>query len=164
MHSFVRALAGASAITGGLVLLCLILMTCISIVGRALISAGLGPVEGDFEFVEAGVAFAIFAFLPWVQFSRGHATVDLLAPLFGATLNRWLDALADVLMMLVALVITWRLALGLLDKKSYFETTFILQYPVWWAYAACLAGAVIWCLVCVYSTSASMRNAVRGTR
>ncbi len=55
---------------GGVVLVLLTIMTCISIVGRAGLTIGLRPVKGDFELIEAGVAFAIFAFLPWCQFTR----------------------------------------------------------------------------------------------
>jgi hypothetical protein len=36
-----------------------------------------GPVKGDFEVVEAGIAFSIFAFLPICQLHGGHATVDI---------------------------------------------------------------------------------------
>ena len=54
-------------------------MTVVSIVGRASLTWAwvLGPVPGDFELVEVGTGFAVFAFLPWCQLKRGHATVDL---------------------------------------------------------------------------------------
>ena len=53
-------------------------------------------------------------------------------------------------MALVILLITWRLFAGMQDKLRYGETTFLLQFPVWWAYAACLAAACIACIVSLY--------------
>ena len=58
----------------GLVLSALILLICVSIVGRTI---GIGPINGDYELVEAGIAFSIFAFLPLTQITAGHATVDI---------------------------------------------------------------------------------------
>jgi hypothetical protein len=37
----------------------------------------LGPVPGDFEIVSMGAGIAIFCFLAWAQFNRGHITVDV---------------------------------------------------------------------------------------
>ncbi len=51
--------------------------------------------------------------------------------------QRAVDIVSDVLMLVVWLVLTWKLGEGMLEKKEYLETTFILQMPVWWAYAFC---------------------------
>lgn len=147
---FFEVLARLTAYLGGLVLLGIVVMTCISIAGRALHGAGLGPIPGDFEMVEIGVGFAIFAFLPWCQIKRGHATVDLLQARFGRRLNAAIDLVSDVLMFVAAALIGWRLWQGMLDKKSYSETTFILQFPVWITYAAALAGAAVFVAVSLY--------------
>lgn len=157
LAGMMRALATTMALAGGLVLLALVALTCISVAGRALVGLGLGPVPGDFELVEMGVAFAVFAFLPWCHLNRGHATVELLTRYLGRTANAWLDLMADLLMFLVAALIAWRLALGTLDKRSYHETTFILEVPVWWAYAACLLGAVVFTVVALYCVGRSLR-------
>jgi TRAP-type C4-dicarboxylate transport system permease small subunit len=161
MAKAMHALAAAMALAGGLVLLALVAMTCVSVAGRALAGLGLGPVPGDFELVEMGVAFAVFAFLPWCQLNRGHAAVELLTRCFGRTANAVLELVADLLMLLVAALITWRLALGALDKRSYHETTFILQAPVWWAYAACLVGALVFTVVALYCAGRSLRAVMR---
>ena len=50
---------------GGFLLTAAAIMTIISIAGRAMIWAGLGPVLGDFELVELAVVVAVFSFLPW---------------------------------------------------------------------------------------------------
>jgi len=64
MHSFVRTLARVTALVGGLVLLGLVIMMTVTILGR---STGLGELTGSYELLEAGIAFAIFSFLPITQ-------------------------------------------------------------------------------------------------
>jgi TRAP-type C4-dicarboxylate transport system permease small subunit len=145
----VTGLARALAIIGGIVLVIITLITVISITGRAFIWAGLRPVPGDFELVEAGVGFAVFAFLPWCQLNRGHATVDIFTSFLPNQVNRHIDVLAEVLMTIAITFIAWRLWFGLQDKIRYGETTFILQYPVWWAFAAAQGPAGGGGLVCV---------------
>ncbi|KPA21485.1 Tripartite ATP-independent periplasmic transporter, DctQ component [Shimia sp. SK013] len=152
-------LSRAVAIAGGIILIALVIMVCASITGRALIPLGLKPVSGDVELLEMGMAFAIFAFLPYCQYVRGHARVDLFQASFGQMGNRFLDLIADLGMAVAAIVIAWRLWLGMLDKKSYFETTFILQVEIWQAYAGAMLGAgtfVIVSLFCVWRSLKAM--------
>lgn len=162
MTRFVSGLARGTALTGGLVLSALILMTCISIAGRALSGAGLGPVPGDFELVEAGIAFCIFAFLPFCQLKAGHATVDVFTSGLSDRANRWLLAFWELPMAAVAMLIAWRLALGGQGKMANGEITFLLQFPVWWAYAACLIPAVVGVVVALWSAWDRLRAAATG--
>ena len=152
MIGFIYRLANWLAIAGGLVLTAITLMIVVSVSGRALIDVGLGPVPGDFELVEIGTGIAVFFFLPWCYLKGGHATVDLLYMHMPAWAQRAVVAISDVLMLLVWLVLTWKLWEGMLEKREYLETTFILQMPIWWAYAFCLVGAVIGCICYVAKT------------
>ena len=155
----VDALARAVALAGGLVLIGVIVATCISIAGRSLVGLGLGlgPISGMFDWTEIGVGFAIFCFLPWCHLARGHASVDLFQPAYPPLLNRVLDVAIDVAMLVVAIIIAWRLYLGMLDKQRYGETTFIAQVPVWTAYAAGLVGAVAFVIVAAFCVLRSGR-------
>lgn len=155
----VERIAFWTAMAGGAVLVALVLLTVISIAGRGLIFAGLGPIPGDFELVEAGTAFAVLAFMPLCQFHRGHVTVDLFLARAGRRPNAMIDVIANLLMTAAAGVLTWRLFDGLRDRLTYNETTFILQFPVWWSYAACLFGAVVFTLVCAYTVARSLGEA-----
>ncbi|EDP65218.1 hypothetical protein BAL199_01689 [alpha proteobacterium BAL199] len=156
MKAAVERLAVWTALAGGLVLVALVCMTCVSIVGRAFSVFGLGPIPGDYELVEIGIGFAAFAALPWCHLNRGHATVELFTPLLGQPLNRLLDALIDLAILATAVLLTWRLAVGMLDKKAYFETTFILAIPTWHAYALGLVGAVVFCIAAVWRAGDSL--------
>ena len=148
-----EALAKRLAVLGGIVLVGLIAMSVVSITGRNLtfLDAGLGPVPGDFEIIEAGCAFAVFSFLPWCQFQQGHVTVDILTRLMSARKQTVLELAGNIVMTAAAGLIAWRLALGMLDKHRYGETTFILQFPAWWGYAAAMLGAVLFSLVAAYT-------------
>jgi len=170
IKGFMMALARFMAVLGGIVLSLLIVLTCISIAGRILnglfhsnfmegfapgfsswmIGIGVGPVNGDFELVEAGVAFAIFAFLPLCQITAGHASVDVFTNFLPRGFNRFSRMVIEIVFAAVLVLIAWRLYEGMMSKKGYGETTFLLQFPIWWAYAASFAGAVLTAFIGVY--------------
>lgn len=147
---YFEQLAKITAVFGGLVLIGITFLTCLSIVGRAMIGFGLGPIKGDFELVEAGVGFAVCAFLPWCQFQRGHASVDLFTNMLSATINRWINLIAETVMALAVFVMTWKLWDGMASKHQYGDTTFILEMPTWWPYAACFAALIVACIIAAY--------------
>ena len=166
LHRAVAQLANVMALLGGLVLCLLVVMVCVSISGREisdlayggtlgtlgdwLIARGVGPISGDFELVEAGVAFAIFAFLPLTQLGGAHAKVDVFSKALGAKTDRALSTFWSVVMAAIIVLITWRLFAGMQDKLRYGETTFLIQFPIWWAYAACLVAGVAASIVSLY--------------
>lgn len=167
LHPLFLWLARIMAILGGLVLTALVLLTVVSVLGRALngtlhlgwvqalaagpaqrlLDSGVGPVLGDFELVEAGIAFTIFAFLPLAHVSGSHATVDLFTAALPGVVNRLLSALWELVFAVALIVIAWRLYEGMQGKMRYNETTFLLQFPVWWAFAASFAAAAVAALV-----------------
>jgi TRAP-type C4-dicarboxylate transport system permease small subunit len=156
----VYGLARYVAIAGGLVLTAIVAITVLSVVGRAFIWAGLGSIAGDYELVEAGVGFAIFAFLPWTHLIRGHAVVSIFTDFFSARANAWIMVVSDTLMLAIAAFIAWRHWLGTVDKFNYGETTLLLRMPLWWAYAAGLVGAAALVIVAAYVFARSVREAL----
>ena len=66
----------------------------------------------------------------------------------------------DLLLLLTAAFIAWRLYHGMLDKQSYRESTFILRMPVWWTYASGLVGAGVGVVVAAYCSVRSAMNVV----
>lgn len=169
MHKLMMQMARSMAYLGGAILTLLIVLTCVSIAGRLLngifhgdlmqgIAPGFsswmtgwtGPVNGDFELVEAGVAFAIFAFMPLCQITAGHASVDVLANGFPRRVQRFLRMATEVIFAAVLVLIAWRLGAGLAGKYANGETSFLLEFPVWWAYAASLVAATVAAIVGIY--------------
>jgi len=162
IHRAAVQIAYIFAVIGGVVLSLLILITCASILGRTLnsilyldivtatapavaqwlIDVGVGAIRGDFELVEAGMAFCIFAFLPLTQLSASHASVDVVVNLLPRGVRRSLILLAEILFAVVLVIIAVQLYDGMGRKLRSGETTLLLQFPVWWSYALSLIGAV----------------------
>ena len=143
-------------------LLVVTLVTDASIIGRALIPIGLRPIAGDFEIVEAGTAFAIFCFMPLCQFSRRHAVVDIFTMAFPPVVLRVIGVIVDIGFAIVITVIVWRMGIGLGDKFGNGQTTFILQMPVWWTYAAGMVGGLAWLAVSYFCLAESLATLLTG--
>ncbi len=181
-HKFVRGIALISAVVGGIVLTALIILTTLSILGRSLskamhsgwaetwlggfaewiIRVGIDEINGTYEFTEAGVAFAIFAFLPICQFYGGHATVDVFTSGLGERTVKVLRAFWEVVLTITILFVTERLWDGMLRYWNNGETTLFLQFPVWWSYALSVAAAIIACVTAIYCAFARIVEAATG--
>lgn len=159
ISGFLTGLSRLLAMLGGILLLAITALVVLSVSGRALIWAGLGPIPGDFELVEAGTALAVFCFLPWCQLQRGHVSVDIFADWLGPRIDTALTVLFDLAMTVAAGFILWRLWAGMQDKMQYNETTYILQFPVWWGYAVCVPVSAVFVLICAWT---AVRGLVEG--
>ncbi|SFE77645.1 Tripartite ATP-independent transporter, DctQ component [Sulfitobacter brevis] len=177
MHRLVPFLARSTALLGGLVLLGLILLTTASIIGRSvnklmhggffqdsmggiselILSTGVGEINGNYELLEAGVAFAIFSFLPICQLYGSHATVDVFTSALPQRATRWIVFFWEAVLAAVILLIVWQLFGGMERYIRNGQTTLFLQFPVWWAYAASFAAGVVAVITAFYC--AAMRAA-----
>jgi TRAP-type C4-dicarboxylate transport system permease small subunit len=155
----VLALASGLAIAGGVSLAAVTVITVLSVIGRALIPIGLAPVPGDVELVQAGILFAVFVFLPWCHLERGHAIVAVLTDRFPVRFSAIAEFIWDVVMVVVAAFIAWRLWIGLTDKYGNLESTFILRLPLWIVYSGGFIGAVMFVIAAVYCAARSGSNA-----
>jgi len=161
MHRFISTLARGMALLGGTMLGALVVMTCLSILGRQVntllhtdllqglapgfaawaLGTGVGPIFGDYEMTEMGMAFALFCFLPLCQLTVGHARVDVFTSFLGARANRLLRLLIEIALAVALVLIAWRLQVATQARMSTGQTTYLLEWPVWWAYAAsCIAA------------------------
>lgn len=160
LYRISNAFAVTLAISGGLVLLGIVVLTCVSIIGRAFVplDIGLGPIRGIYDYTEIGMAAAVFGFLPLTQLRDAHARVDLFQGIYPSFVNLVLDLLFNVAMFIAALYGTYRLYLGMLDKLSYNETTLIAQVPVWQGYALSLIGGAGFVFVSAFCILRSLRR------
>ena len=106
--------------------------------------------NGSYELLEAGVAFAIFSFFPVCQLYGAHATVDVFTSRLPARATRALMAFWEVVLTAILILISWRLYEGMQRYIGNGETTLFLQFPVWWGYAASVAASAVTCIVAVY--------------
>ena len=159
MHGFFLSLSKLMAVLGGIVLSILILLICVSIIGRTI---GIGPINGDYELVEAGIAFSIFAFLPLTQITASHATVDIFTNSLPPKIQRLLLAVIETFFAAMLVMVAWQLREGMFDKLERGQTTFLLQFPVWWAYALSVFGAFAAAIVGTYTAFARVYEAFTG--
>jgi len=178
LHRVIKTLAHGAALVGGAVLMGLVVLTTLSIVGRELsklghglgdgglgaliLATGVNEIRGTYELTEAGVAFAIFAFLPICQFYGQHATVDVFTSGLRGKAQAWLRAFWEVVLSVIVIFITMRLSGGFERYWNNGETTLFLQFPLWWAYATALCAAVVASIVAAYCAVARVLEAATG--
>jgi TRAP-type C4-dicarboxylate transport system permease small subunit len=181
MYRIMDKLARLFALLGGTVLSALIILTCLSVIGRSLnsilhsdalqalgglsetlLATGVGPINGDFELVEAGMAFVIFAFIPLCQLNGAHASVDIFTAAFSDRFNRALRMVIEIVFAAVLVIIAYQLFQGMMSKLNSGQTTLLLQYPVWWSYAVSLSGAVVAAIIAVYLAIMRLAEAATG--
>jgi len=128
------------AIMGGGVLCLAMIITVISIVGRAV---GIGPVDGDFEVMEISTAIAVFSFMPYTQMIRGHVLVDVFTQNLPRPALRILDTIGMTAVAIVALMWLWRMPLGAYDFYQFGDETTVLRYMRWWSFIVILPSVVL---------------------
>jgi len=136
-------------------------------------------VKGDFELVEIGAAVAVFCFLPWCQLNRGHVRVDIISRVIPGRLDALLELIGDLAIALIAIIITWRIWMGMGERVTWFsqevrdtlgfgykpfsvETTFILGWPTWYGYAVGFIGCLLFSIVALYTVWRSINEVIAG--
>jgi TRAP-type C4-dicarboxylate transport system permease small subunit len=129
MSRFERAVVPALGLLAAALMFCLMLLTCVDVVGRYFFNS---PVVGGFETTEMLLAALIFAGLPLVTLRGDHITVDLLDPITPAWLFRVLHVVATLIGVACTAYLAWRLGLRAAELASRGETTSQLGFPVAW--------------------------------
>lgn len=140
MSRFDRAVVPALGAVAAALMFCMMLLTCVDVVGRYFFNR---PVTGGFEMTEMLLAALIFAGLPLVTLRGDHITVDL----FDAVTPGWLFRVQHVVATLVGAACTgflaWRLWLRAAELASRGETTSELGFRIaWLAWAMSLLMAL----------------------
>ncbi|MEM6762065.1 MAG: TRAP transporter small permease [Pseudomonadota bacterium] len=163
-RSIASALVTVWALTGGLVLVGVVLVNAYSVVSAALLNR---PFAGDFELTEMGTAIAAFCFLPYAQLTGAHVSADIFSSGAGPKARAFMAALASAIAAAVAALLTWRMAAGLQDYREFLEFTGILAIPVWWAFVPALISLVLLvvaALVCLVDALSKARGQRRATQ
>ena len=151
-------LAELFAYAGGAIFVVIALLSVGSIVSRALFSR---PLQGDYELVQYATAVFVSLCLPLTQLRRANIIVDFFTVKAQPSTRAWLDAFGALLLAFVMAVLAWRLTAGMLSMREVGETTTILGWPLWIAYAAMVPGVALTAVLGVTSALADMREALR---
>jgi TRAP-type C4-dicarboxylate transport system permease small subunit len=157
-------IAGVLALVGGIILTGVMIVAVVSIIGRYSRRTGLpgldrlGPVPGDFEIVSMGAGIAIFFFLAWAQFNRGHITVDIFISRLPPRGKAALSVIGNLLLTILAVILAQQVGIGMEEKQRFGETTAILQIPTWWSYAGGIVGLWSFAIVSGYTVWRSLNE------
>lgn len=143
-ETVLRRVVTGWALCGGGVLLALAAVTGFSVLRDLTFGR---PYAGGFELVELGAALAAFSFLPYAQHARAHATADLLSRRAGPRTVAAADLLAAATALLIAMLLFWRMSVGMADYRADGETTLILRIPLWWAFPPILVSLALLAIV-----------------
>ncbi len=157
LPAWLTALCRIFAGIGGVTLLAMMLMTVASVVLRTVTGK---PIPGDFELVEVGCAITIFCFLPWCQSTSGNVLVDFFTQKTGARINHLLEAFGDLIYLLLAALLLWRLTYGGLEMHQYGEQSMVLRIPIWWSFIIILPAMALLTATC----AATMMGHLKGAR
>ena len=155
MNVFLRRLAVLFAMAGGLAGCAVALMTVASVTGRAITSQ---PIPGDIELTQFGTGFCIALCLPWAQLHGSNIIVDFFTQGVRERTLRVLDAFGAFLLSLMVGVLAWRTAAGALAVHDAFETTMILELPMWIAYAVLAPGFALTAVIALVQVKLHLRG------
>jgi len=122
---FDRLFVPALGVLSAVVLFCLMVLTCVDVIGRYFLNH---PVYGGFEITETLLAALIFCGLPLVTLRNDHITVDL----FDAITPDWIYRLQHIGACVVGFASTgylaWRLWARAVALAAAGETTAQLKF------------------------------------
>jgi TRAP-type C4-dicarboxylate transport system permease small subunit len=117
---FDRAIVPTLGYVAAVVMFCLMLLTCVDVVGRYFLNR---PLPGGFELTEMLLAALIFAGLPLVSLRNEHVTVDLFDPVTPDWLFRIQHVVACAIGFACTGYLGWRLWLRAEHMYRAGETT-----------------------------------------
>ena len=154
-----RRLIRLWALAGGVVLVALVVMTGASALQHLVVGH---PFSGDYEVVRHFVAIAAFAFLPLCQLENANVTVDIFTENMGARPKAAMHLFASIIAGVLAVILLWRMWLGMWDYFDYPEYTQVLAIPIWTAYPAILVSLLLLlvaAIITAFEDVATLRSA-----
>lgn len=136
------------AVLGGFLLVACALLTTVSIVSHATINL---PVHGEFDLVTFGTSSAIYLFLPFCQITKGNIVVDFFFSGASPRTRSFLDALGSLLYIAVAVLILWRMSVGMVEVGESGESSAVLKLPNVWMFPVALGCLGLLILTTVYT-------------
>jgi TRAP-type C4-dicarboxylate transport system permease small subunit len=133
-------LAKLFAITAGVLLTVITLITCGSLIGRNTTGVTL---MGDYELTAVTAGAAVALFLPWCQVKRGNIIVDFFTANASAAATGFMDRIGSLVLAVVMGVIAWRTVFGAINAYESQTTTMMLGFPEWIAYASIAPGLAL---------------------
>jgi TRAP-type C4-dicarboxylate transport system permease small subunit len=148
----------ALAVVSGVTLVAMALMSLRSIVGRTFFES---PLLGDYELVQMMSAVAVVMALPYANWIGGHVIVDFFTAKASVKTNAALDFLAQALMAAFSALLTWKIAVGMLDLKGNMDASMMLNIPTWWSYAPMVPAFALLTATSVFAAHDHLRKLLK---
>jgi TRAP-type C4-dicarboxylate transport system permease small subunit len=148
----------ALAVASGVTLIAMALMSLRSIVGRTFFES---PLLGDYELVQMMSAVAVVMALPYANWIGGHVIVDFFTAKASVKTNAALDFLAQALMAAFSALLTWKIAVGMLDLKGNMDASMMLNIPTWWSYAPMVPAFALLTATSVFAAHDHLRKLLK---
>ena len=146
-YNFLIKLAKLCAVTAGVLLTVITLMTCVSLLGR---NTTGWTIAGDFELTGVAAGAAIGLFMPWCQAKRGNIIVDFFTTRASQTTQNGLDRIGSLLLALMMGLMAWRSVYGGLNAYEAHSGTMMLGFPEWVVYCFIVPPLALTALIAVY--------------
>jgi TRAP-type C4-dicarboxylate transport system permease small subunit len=143
------------AVVSGVTLIAMALMSLRSIVGRTFFES---PLLGDYELVQMMSAVAVVMALPYANWMGGHVIVDFFTAKASVKTNAVLDCLAQALMAVFSALLTWKVAMGMVDLKGNMDASMMLNIPTWWSYAPMVPAFALLTATSVFAAHDHLRK------
>jgi len=145
----------AFAVGAGVLLILMAAMSLVSIVGRTFFGK---PILGDYELVQVMCAAAVSMSLPYCQIVRGNVIVDFFTTRMSPSVVRALDVFASILLAVLAFIVAWRLAIGMVDLQRNGDASMLTGFPTWVAYAPMVLSFLLLGLAALFIARDDLRK------
>ena len=147
------------AIASGLLMTLITLVTCVSILGREILSK---TVPGDFELVGLATGAAIALFMPYCQLERGNIIVDFFTIKLSARSHAVLDRLGALILALCFALLAWRTSLGGINSWATHSGSMLLGFPEYLVYLAMVPPFVLTAIIAIHQAMFGFGHASGG--
>ena len=147
------------AIASGLLMTLITLVTCVSILGREILSK---TVPGDFELVGLATGAAIALFMPYCQLERGNIIVDFFTIKLSARSHAVLDRLGALVLALCFALLAWRTSLGGINSWATHSGSMLLGFPEYLVYLAMVPPFVLTAIIAIHQAMFGFGHASGG--
>ena len=147
------------AIASGLLMTLITLVTCVSILGREILSQ---TVPGDFELVGLATGAAIALFMPYCQLERGNIIVDFFTIKLSARNHAVLDRLGALILALCFALLAWRTSLGGINSWATHSGSMLLGFPEYLVYLAMVPPFVLTAIIAIHQAMFGFGHASGG--
>lgn len=153
MDRFIRSAAEFAALSGGVLLIAILLVTSTN-VGAFIASrlagfwgGSVSGLAGYEDFVRLMTGAAVLMFFPYAQLCRGHVAVDFFTNFLPGRWSRRLDRAWMALTIALALFLAGWMSLGMIQARADRLVTGVLGWPDWPFYLPGVLSLCLWAAV-----------------